>query len=63
MPGLSPIKILGNVKFMSNNLKLPTQKASGGAKGWAEKFFKDRDQEPGEMSGVPQTIPPLFFLQ
>ena len=32
MPGLSPIKILGNVKFMSANLKLPAQKASGGAK-------------------------------
>jgi len=63
MPGLSPIKILGNVKFMSNNLKLPAQKASGGAQGWAEKFFKDRDQEPGEMSGAPQTIPPWFFPQ
>src|SRR6266404_3967859 len=63
MPGLSPIKILGNVKFMSNNLKLPTQKASGDAKGWGEKYFRDRDQESGEMTGAPRVIPPWFFPQ
>jgi len=63
MPGLSPIKILGNVKFMSNNLKLPTQKASGDAKGWGEKYFRDRDQEPGEMTGAPRVIPPWFLPQ
>ncbi len=63
MPGLSPIKILGNLKFMSAGLKLPTQKASGDAKGWSESYFRNRDQEKGEMSGVPQTIPPWFMPQ
>ena len=61
MPGLNPIKILGNVKFMSNQLKLPTQKASGDAKKWDEKYFRDRDPKAGEMSGVPKTIPPWFM--
>jgi hypothetical protein len=63
MPGLSPIKILGNLKFMSNSLKLPAQKASGDAKGWGEKYFRDRDPESGEMTGVPQVIPPWFLPQ
>ena len=63
MPGLSPIKILGNLKFMANNLKLPTAKASGDATGWSEKYFKDRNRESDEMTGVPQVIPPWFWPQ
>src|SRR3954465_5348693 len=63
MPGISPIKFLGNVKFLANGLKLPTRKASGDAKGWAEKYFRDRDPEQGEMAGVPQQIPPWFMPQ
>ena len=63
MPGLSPIKILGNVKFLSKQLKLPAKKASGGAKGWAEKYYKDRDREQDEMTGVPKVIPPWFMPQ
>jgi hypothetical protein len=63
MPGLSPIKPLGNLKFLSNGLKLPTGKASGDAKGWGEKFFRDRDREPGEMSAAPQLVPPWFIPQ
>ena len=63
MPGLSPIKILGNLKFFSQGLKLPTEKASGDAKGWSEKFFRDRDREAGEMTGVPQLVPPWFMPQ
>ena len=63
MPGLSPIKIIGNMKFFANQLKLPTGKASGDAKGWSEKYYKDRDQEKGEMTGVPQCIPPWFMPQ
>jgi len=63
MPGLSPIKILGNVKFLSNQLKLPTEKAASGKKGWADKFFKDRDQVAGEMAAAPKTIPPWFLPQ
>ena len=63
MPGLSPIKPLGNLKFFANQLKLPTQKASGSAKGWSEKYFRDRDPEPGEMAAVPQVIPPWFVPQ
>jgi hypothetical protein len=63
MPGISPIKILGNLKFLGNQLKLPTAKASGDATGWSEKYFKDRDRESGEMTGTPQTIPPWFMPQ
>jgi hypothetical protein len=63
MPGISPIKILGNLKFLGNQLKLPTAKASGDATGWSEKYFKDRDRESDEMTGVPQTIPPWFMPQ
>lgn len=63
MPGISPIKILGNLKFLGNQLKLPTAKASGDATGWSEKYFKDRDRESDEMTGTPQTIPPWFMPQ
>ena len=63
MPPLNPIKILGNLKFMSAGLKLPTQKASDDAKGWSEKYFKDRDPEKGEMTGAPTVIPPWFQPQ
>jgi len=63
MPGLSPIKILGNVKFLAGQLKLPTAKAKSGKAGWAEKYFKDRDQVAGEMTGAPQVIPPWFMPQ
>jgi hypothetical protein len=63
MPPLSPIKILGNLKFMSANLKLPTKKASGDAKAWGEPYFKDRKQETGEMTAAPQLIPPWFMPQ
>jgi len=60
MPGLSPIKILGNLKFFSAGLKLPTQgKADPAKEAWAEKYFKDRDK--AEMDGAPQTIPPWFM--
>ncbi|HZR09857.1 MAG TPA: hypothetical protein VFA79_14850 [Myxococcales bacterium] len=63
MPGLSPIKVLGNLKFLSAGLKLPTEKASGDAKGWGEKFFRDRDREAGEMTATPQVVPPWFMPQ
>src|SRR5438876_4459262 len=63
MPGISPIKILGNVKFLAKQLKLPTAKASGDAKGWSEKYWKDRDREKDEMTGFPKTIPPWFMPQ
>lgn len=59
---MSCIKILGHAKFMSHGLKLPTQKHASPAKeGWAEKYYRDRDPEPGEMSGVPQQLPIPFF--
>ena len=63
MPPLNPIKILGNVKFLAKGLKLPAAKAVSGQQGWAEKFFRDRDRESDEMSGVPQTLPPWFMPQ
>lgn len=61
MPGLSPIKILGNVKFLAAGLKLPSKGAAGGAEAWSNKYFKDRDQ--AEMGAAPQTIPPWFMPQ
>jgi len=63
MPGLSPIKILGNLKFFASGLKLPRSKGLGDAKGWSEKYFRDRDPEAGEMSGAPTVIPPWFMPQ
>lgn len=63
MPDLNPIKILGNLKFLSAGLKLPTAKASGDAKGWSEKYYRDRDHVAGEMSAVPKVIPPWFMPQ
>ena len=63
MPGISPIKILGNVKFLSNQLKLPAQKAPSGKTGWSKKVFKDRDQVTGEMTNAPKVIPPWFMPQ
>jgi hypothetical protein len=61
MPGLSPIKILGNLKFFSAGLTLPTKKAAGGSKEWSNAYFKDRDK--AEMTGSPKTIPPWFKPQ
>src|SRR3954471_1231218 len=63
MPGLSPIKILGNLKFLSNGLKLPTAKASGDAKGWSEKYYRDRHRRPDDREVVPEVIPPWFLPQ
>ena len=62
MPGISPIKILGNVKFMAAGLKLPTSSKPASTKEkWSEKYFKDRDK--AEMTGVPSLIPPWFMPQ
>ena len=59
MPGISPIKILGNLKFFAAGLKLPTMEAGSGSKKWSESYFKDRDK--AEMTGAPETIPPWFM--
>ena len=62
MPGISPIKILGNVKFFAAGLTLPTKgKSSDTKEKWSEKYFKDRDK--AEMDGVPECIPPWFTPQ
>ena len=63
MPGLSAIKILGNVLFMAKSLKLPAATATdnGGDKGWSEAYFKDR--KDADMGGIPQCIPPWFMPQ
>ena len=61
MPGLSPIKILGNLKFLAAGLKLPTKGAASGSDVWGEKHFKDRDK--AEMTAVPELIPPWFMPQ
>jgi hypothetical protein len=63
MPSISPIKILGNVVFMANGIKLPVATATdnGGDKGWTEAYHKDR-KDP-DMEAVPQCIPPWFMPQ
>ena len=62
MPGISPIKILGNLKFFAASLTLPTKdKSSDTKEKWSEKYFKDRDK--AEMDGVPECIPPWFMPQ
>jgi hypothetical protein len=62
MPGISPIKILGNLKFFSASLTLPTKdKSSGTKEKWSEKYFKDRDK--AQMDGAPECIPPWFMPQ
>ena len=52
MPGISPIKPLGNVVFFGQSLKLPIN--------FDDKYYKDRNPEPGEMGNAPQTVPPWF---
>jgi hypothetical protein len=61
MPGLSCIKILGNLKFLSHNLTLPSKKAASPAKEWSNAYFKDRDKK--EMTGSPKLVPPWFIPQ
>lgn len=59
MPGLSVIKILGNVKFLSHNLKLPVD--------WKQpQGDPDAGQygdaiKPAEKVAVPSLIPPWFM--
>jgi hypothetical protein len=61
MPGLSPIKILGNMKFFAAGLKLPVASSSGDDKAWSQSFHKDR--KDADMGAVPQLIPPWFMPQ
>ncbi|HEX9102318.1 MAG TPA: hypothetical protein VF997_08950, partial [Polyangia bacterium] len=59
MPGLQPIKILGNLKFLSHGLKLPVQwKAPSGPNGG--KQYGDA-LKPTEKVAIPQLIPPWFM--
>lgn len=59
MPGISPIKILGNMVFFGESLNLPTMgKADATKEKWSDKYFKDRKE--AEMDGSPETIPPWF---
>lgn len=62
MPALSPIKILGNLKFFAAGLTLPCKgKPKSSKEKWSEKYFSDRDK--AEMDGAPQTMPPWFMPQ
>jgi hypothetical protein len=61
MPGISPIKILGNLKFFSSQLTLPAKGAASGSKAWSSKYHDDRDAP--DMGASPQTIPPWFMPQ
>lgn len=59
MPGLSFIKILGNLKFLSHSLKL-------GTSDWSSKYsIKDVGQmvDKGALQAVPSLIPPWFMPQ
>jgi hypothetical protein len=59
MPGISPIKILGNVLFFAKQYKLPTsfQKPQGDPKG---KQYGDAFK-PADRIAIPQCIPPWFM--
>src|SRR2546426_2902229 len=59
MPGLQPIKILGNLKFLSYGLKLPVDfhAPSGTIPG---KHYHDAFT-PEDRIAVPKLIPPWFF--
>jgi hypothetical protein len=59
MPGLTFIKILGNLKFFSAGLKLPVSwSAPSGQDG--SKQYGD-SLKPTEKIGIPQLIPPWFM--
>jgi hypothetical protein len=56
MPGISPIKILGNLKFLSHSLKLGTE--------WDSKYsIKDEAEQAnkGDLQAIPTLIPPWFM--
>jgi hypothetical protein len=61
MPGLQPIKIIGNLIFMAQGLKMPVTTAGGGAKAWGQPYHKDRKE--ADMGAVPQLIPFWFLPQ
>lgn len=62
MSSLSIIKVLGHLKFTANGLKLPTGKASGSAKGWSEKYYRDRATDSDGSPVAPKLPPPLAFF-
>jgi hypothetical protein len=53
MPGITPIKILGNLVFFATSKELPSKE-------WADKYYSDRKQESTDQGNPPQTIPPWF---
>jgi hypothetical protein len=60
MPGINPIKILGNVVFLGKGYKLPEQWKQPQGKPAAEQFdgaFK----KPADLMAIPQLIPPWFM--
>ena len=59
MPGISPIKILGNLKFLSHNLKLPVdfKKPQGDPSG---KHYGDAFSPPDRLA-PPRLVPPWFL--
>jgi hypothetical protein len=60
MPGISPIKILGNLIFFSKSYKLPISfnKPSGDPKG---KQYGDAWKVPDDKIAIPSLIPPWFM--
>ena len=59
MPGLTTVKILGNLKFFSAGKKLPVQwQAPSGQDG--SKQYGD-SLKPSEKAAVPQLVPPWFM--
>jgi hypothetical protein len=55
MPGISPIKILADVKFLSHGLKLGVE--------WKKDYSvkKESDFHPGDLAAKPQLAPPWFM--
>ena len=60
MPGLTTIKILGNVKFLSHNLHLPTGFKHPQGKPNADQYLQSF-KKPDDYNAVPQVIPPWFI--
>jgi hypothetical protein len=59
MPGLTFIKILGNLKFLSHGLKLPVQWQAPSGKDGSKQYGDSL--KPSEKAAAPQLVPPWFL--
>jgi hypothetical protein len=59
MPGLQPIKILGNVLFLAKNFKLPVA-FSKPSSGYLADHYRDA-WKPEDLIAIPKLMPPWFM--